>query len=439
MKKTSDELRKEILELTRRYHDATFSNDLVPGEDYIPTTGKVFNHTELNNLIDASLDFWLTEGRYNERFEKKLEEFFGLRYAITVNSGSSANLAAFYSLTSPLLGKRAIKPGDEVIEVATCFPTTLNPVIQFGCKPVLVDVSIPTYNALAKDVIAAVTKKTKAVFLAHTLGNPFEVKEIADFCKANDIWLIEDACDAFGATYRGKKVGTFGHLATLSFYPAHQITCGEGGAVLTNSAALEKLVRSFRDWGRDCWCPPGHDNTCGKRYDWKLGQLPDGYDHKYIYSHIGFNLKLTDMQAAVGVAQMRKVKSFIKARKANHTLLKKKMKKFEKFFVLPEATKDSEPSWFGFVLTIKKQAPFTRSELVQYLEEKKIATRLLFGGNIIKQPAYQNVDFKIKGKLTDSDLVMHNTFWIGCYPRINNATINYVVATFEEFLSQKGL
>lgn len=434
----SKKLRKQILELTVEYYKKTFNQKLKPGIGYIPPSGKVFDERELVNLVDASLDFWLTEGRYNIEFEKKLAEFFGLRYCVTVNSGSSANLIAFYALTSPSLGQRAIKKGDEVIEVAACFPTTLNPVIQFGCTPVLVDASIPTYNALAKDVIKAITPKTKAVFLAHTLGNPYEVKEIADYCKQHDIWVIEDCCDALGATYKGKKVGTFGHLATLSFYPAHHITCGEGGAVLTSSAGLEKLVRSFRDWGRDCWCPPGKEDTCGKRYEWQLGSLPKGYDHKYIYSHIGFNLKMTDMQAAVGLAQLEKVDDFITKRRQNFAILYKTFKKYEHYFILPEATHDSEPSWFGFLLTVKKEAPFSRNELVNYLTNKKVGSRLLFSGNIARQPAYTETKFKKQNNLVVADQIMNDTFWIGCYPAINSKSIAYVDKVIKEFIVEKG-
>ena len=428
--------RQKILTLAAAYYRLAFDSKLKPGKNYIPASGKVFDDKELVSLVDASLDFWLTEGRFNEQFEKKLTKTTGLRYAATVNSGSSANLLAFYALTSPVLGKRAVKKGDEVIGAATCFPTTLNPIIQFGCKPVLIDVSLPTYNVRAKDVIAAITKKTKVVFLAHTLGNPYEVEEVATFCKKRGIWLIEDCCDALGAIYREKKVGTFGDLMTLSFYPAHQITCGEGGAVLTNSAALNKIVRSYRDWGRDCWCAPGKENTCGKRFDWQLGELPRGYDHKYIYSHIGFNLKMTDMQAAVGLAQLGKLRRFVGKRRENHRMLSKGLAKFEKYFILPQATPGSVPSWFGYVLTIRDNAPFARKQLLEHLEANKVGTRLLFGGNIIRQPAYKDVKFKIVGKLVNSNVVMNQTFWIGCYPAIDRNCVDYIVSVFEKFLAK---
>ena len=437
----SNHLREEILSLVKKYHDENFNKVLIAGESYIPPSGKVFGFEEVRNLVDASLDFWLTEGRFNEQFEKELAEFISVNFCATVNSGSSANLLAFYALTSREFGSRAIKKGDEIIEVATCFPTTLNPVLQFGCIPVLVDVEIPAYNASAKNVLSAVTDKTKAIFLAHTLGNPYEVEEIAKFCKEKGIWLIEDCCDALGAEYGGKRVGAFGDVATLSFYPAHQITCGEGGAVLTNNALLNKMVRSFRDWGRDCWCAPGNENTCGIRFNWQLGTLPRGYDHKYIYSHIGFNLKMTDLQASVGLAQMQRVGGFIKKRRENHNLLIEYLKKYEDYFIMPEATENSNPSWFGFVITIKDGAPFTRTDLIRYLENHKIGTRLLFAGNITRQPAYKDIEFIVHDKLVNADKVMNDTFWIGCYPAINEDIIKYVSKTFEEFisLSEKGI
>ena len=344
-----DGLRQQILDLTARYFDLFLRKELVPGRDYLPASGKIFDERELSNLVESSLDFWLTEGRFNDSFEKKLAEFFGRKYAITVNSGSSANLLAFYCLTSERLGVRAVKRGDEVIETAACFPTTLNPVIQFGCLPVFVDTALPTYNPTLQGILAAVTPRTRVIFLAHTLGNPFEVAELASFCRERGIWLIEDCCDALGAVYKGKKVGTFGDLATLSFYPAHQITCGEGGAVISEDPLLSKIVRSFRDWGRDCWCAPGRDNTCGIRFKWQMGNLPQGYDHKYIYSHVGFNLKMTDMQAAVGLAQMDKLEGFVEKRRENHRLLGEGFKAFERYFVLPLATPGSRPSWFGFL------------------------------------------------------------------------------------------
>ena len=427
------ELRQQILKLTSQYFDLFLKREIVPGRDYLPASGKIFDGRELSNLVESSLDFWLTEGRFNGSFEKKLAEFFGRKYAITTNSGSSANLLAFYCLTSERLGKRAVKRGDEVIETATCFPTTLNPVIQFGCVPVFVDTVLATYNPSLRSILAAVTPRTKVIFLAHTLGNPFEVEELALFCRKRGIWLIEDCCDALGAVYKGKKVGTFGDLATLSFYPAHQITCGEGGAVITEDPLLSKIVRSFRDWGRDCWCVPGKDNTCGIRFKWQMGNLPKGYDHKYIYSHVGFNLKMTDMQAAVGLAQMDKLELFVEERRVNHQYLSERFKEFEKYFILPEATPKSEPSWFGFLLTIKDGAPFSRSELLEYLEKRKIGTRLLFGGNITKQPAYLKTNYRISGKLINCDIVMEKTFWIGCYPAINSGIVDYISGVIGEF------
>jgi len=436
MKNTSNSLRKKILILTEKYYKVTFKHNIVPGENQIPVSGRVFDHHELNNLVDSSLDFWLTEGRYNEEFERELARFVGVNFATTVNSGSSANLLAFSALTSSFLGKKAVKKGDEVICASTSFPTTINPVIQNGCIPVLLDVSVPGYNILFKGIKKNITPKTKAVFLAHTLGNPYEVKEIAELCKKKEIWLIEDCCDALGALYDGKKVGSFGDLSTLSFYPAHQITCGEGGAVLTSNALLNKIVRSFRDWGRDCWCAPGHENTCGMRFNWKLGGLPKGYDHKYIYSHIGYNMKMTDMQASVGLAQLGKINRFVKKRNENHSLLTEKFKAFEKYFILPKATTNSDPSWFGFVLTVRNSAPFIRGDLIKYLEEHKVASRFLFAGEITKQPAYKDVEFKKPVSLKNSELVMNSTFWIGCYPAINKYIIQYIVKVFEDFLSQ---
>lgn len=433
-------LREKILSLTAEYCRLAYGDRKIsPGTDYVPASGRVFDSREMVNLVDSGLDFWLTEGHFNEAFEKKLSDFIGLKHCSTTNSGSSANLLAFYCLTSEKLGERAIKKGDEVIEAAACFPTTVAPVIQFGAVPVFVDVSLPTYDARAETVIAAMTSKTKLVFLAHTLGNPYEVAEIARVCKERGIWLIEDCCDALGAEYSGRKVGTFGDLMTLSFYPAHQITCGEGGSVLTNDSHLSKLVRSFRDWGRDCWCATGKENTCGVRFDWKLGDLPKGYDHKYIYSHVGFNLKMTDMQAAVGLAQMDKLEGFIEKRRHNHELLKNKLIRFEKYLILPEATPGSTPSWFGFLISVKEGTPFSRNDLTGYLEDHKVATRLLFAGNITKQPGFMKQAFRVHGTLDKTDFIMNNTFWIGCYPLIDDTVIDYVVNVFEEFFKSNGL
>lgn len=431
--KEASEIKAEILSLVREYFHVAFDQTLKPGTKSIPPSGKVFDEKELANLVEASLDFWLTEGRFNAEFEKKLAEYFGLNHAVTTNSGSSANLLAFYSLTAAELGEKRIKKGDEIIGTAACFPTTVSPVVQYGCIPVLVDISLPTYNASYKNILKAVTPKTKAIFLAHTLGNPFEVEEVSNYCKQKDIWLIEDCCDALGATYNGKKVGTFGDISTLSFYPAHQITCGEGGALLTNNAGLNKLIRSYRDWGRDCWCAPGKDNTCSRRFEWKLGDLPYGYDHKYIYSHMGFNLKMTDMQASVGLAQLSKIHDFIRLRRENFNKIKEKLSEFSEYLILPEATFGSDPSWFGFLITIKPTTLFDRKDLLSHLENMKIGTRLLFAGNITKQPAFKDVKYRIVGDLSNCDLAMNNSFWIGCYPAINDEAISYMYKSFKSF------
>src|SRR3989344_4060865 len=436
----SDQLREEILSLVKKHHNEAFNKGLVAGESYIPTSGKVFGFEEMQNLVDASLDFWLTEGRFNEQFESRLAEFMSVNFSTTVNSGSSANLLAFYALTSREFGSRAIKKGDEIIETATCFPTTLNPIIQFGCTPVLVDVEIPTYNASAQKVLSAVTDKTKAIFLAHTLGNPYEVEEIANFCKERGIWLIEDCCDALGATYNGKKVGSFGNVATLSFYPAHQITCGEGGAVLTNDALLNKIVRSFRDWGRDCWCAPGKDNTCGIRFGWQLGNLPKGYDHKYTYSEFGYNVKLTDMQAAIGIAQLGKLESFTESRKRNHAYLRERLAPVAGVLQLPIPTPNADPSWFGFILSVRPDAPFTREELTERLNDRKIGTRLLFSGNFLKQPnmTHYAPPHRVAGVLETTDAVMKETFWVGCYPGLDEQRLAYVAQTILDFCQERS-
>lgn len=427
-------LRTQIQKQITEFYAAAFAaQDFVPGETPVPVSGKVFDATELQYLVDAALDFWLTTGRFAEQFEREFADFFGLRQAILVNSGSSANLLALSCLTSPRLSERCLKPGDEVITVAAGFPTTVNPIIQNKLVPVFVDVTIPTYNVDVTQLEAAYSTRTRAVMLAHTLGNPFDLDAVKDFTQRHNLWLIEDCCDAVGATYHDQKAGTFGDVSTASFYPAHHITMGEGGCVLTNSPKLKRLVESFRDWGRDCWCNPGKDNTCNKRFDWQLGELPYGYDHKYIFSHIGYNLKLTDMQAAVGVAQLKKLPAFIEARRRNFQVLLKGLKDLEEFFILTRPTPGSEPSWFGFPLAVRPEAPFTRNEVIRHLERHKIATRLLFGGNLVRQPAYLNVPHRCVGNLENSDFVMNQVFWIGVYPGLSTEMLEYVVETLWTF------
>jgi CDP-6-deoxy-D-xylo-4-hexulose-3-dehydrase len=430
MTESADELRERILEMVSRYYAAAFPpREFVPGETPVPISGKVFDASEIQLLVDAGLDFWLTTGRYAAQFEDEFARTFGLRHAMLVNSGSSANLLAVSALTSPSLKERALRAGDEVITVASGFPTTVNPIIQNRLVPVFVDVDIPTYNIDASQLEAALSERTRAVMLAHTLGNPFDLSAVTDFVRRHNLWLIEDCCDAVGATYDARGVGTFGDLATVSFYPAHHITMGEGGCVLTNRPALKNLVESFRDWGRDCWCVPGVANTCGKRFDWQLGELPYGYDHKYAYSHIGYNLKMTDMQAAVGVAQLKKLPSFIEQRRRNFDYLLEGLRELEEFFVLPRATVNSVPSWFGFPLAVRVGAPFTRDELVRYLENQRIATRLLFGGNLLRQPAYQGVHHRKVGDLANSDFVMNQVLWLGVWPGLTEVMLSFVIDT----------
>jgi CDP-6-deoxy-D-xylo-4-hexulose-3-dehydrase len=433
MQTKAERLRAKILRLTAEYYTEAFPpRDFVPGETSVPISGKVFNGAELQSLVDSSLDFWLTTGRFAAQFEKEFAQFYGLRHAILVNSGSSANLVALSALTSPQLGERALHPGDEVITVAAGFPTTVNPILQNNLMPVFIDVTIPTYNVNVTQLNAALSSKTRAVMIAHTLGNPFDLEAVSAFCKQHNLWLIEDCCDALGATYNGKSVGTYGDIATVSFYPAHHITMGEGGAVLTDNPKLKKLVESFRDWGRDCWCETGKDNTCGVRFEHQLGDLPFGYDHKYIYSHIGYNLKATDMQAAIGVAQLQKLPAFIEARRANFAYLLAGLEDLQEFFVLPEATPNSRPSWFGFPIAVRPEAPFTRNQLIQFLESQKIGTRLLFGGNLVRQPAYRNVPYRIVGSLENADFVMNQVFWIGVYPGLTRPMLDYVIESFHQ-------
>ena len=428
------ELREKILSLVAEYHAANWpEKSFEPGVTTIPYAGRVFDASEVVNLVDSSLDFWLTTGRFAAQFEKEFAQVTGCRSASLVNSGSSADLVAMSVLTSPTLGDRQCRPGDEVITVATGFPTTVNPIIQNRLTPVFLDVHIPTYNVDVTQLEQALSSRTKAVMIAHTLGNPFDLAAVSDFCRKHNLWLIEDCCDALGATFNGKKVGTFGDLATVSFYPAHHITMGEGGCVLTNPPGLKRLVESFRDWGRDCWCDPGKDNTCGKRFDWQLGELPHGYDHKFTYSHIGYNLKLTDMQAAIGCAQLKKLPTFVEARRRNFDALHAALSDLQEFLILPEPTPLSQPSWFGFPITIRSSAPFTRDAMVRHLESRKIGTRLLFGGNLIRQPAYKDVQYRTIGDLPNSDTVMRQVFWIGVYPGLTPRMIDYMASSIRDF------
>lgn len=438
MSNEAGRLRDEIKSLVAQYHAAAFpSTELIPGETPVPVSGKVFDATEIQYLVDASLDFWLTTGRFAAEFEHKFAQLFGVRHALLVNSGSSANLLAVAALTSPTLGDRRLRPGHEVITVAAGFPTTVNPIIQHQLIPVFIDVKVPTYNVDVTQLEAAVSPRTRAVLLAHTLGNPFDLAAVKEFTDKHDLWLIEDCCDAVGATYQGQAVGTFGDLATVSFYPAHHITMGEGGCVLTNQPVLKKLVESFRDWGRDCWCDPGKDNTCGRRFDWQLGDLPCGYDHKYTYSHIGYNLKASDMQAAVGLAQLQRLPEFIAARRANFQRLRAGLSDLQEFLVLPEATPNSEPSWFGFPLAIRDGGSTARNELVQFLESRKIATRLLFGGNLARQPAYAQTHFRCLGDLASTDFVMNNVLWVGVYPGLSRNMLDYTIESVRQFCRRK--
>lgn len=434
-KTEAEKLREQILELSERYAALAHGQQpFVPGTSAVSVSGKVLGPAEMRNLVDASLDFWLTTGRYNAAFEKRLAEYLGRRFALTCNSGSSANLIAMSALTTKHMGKKRLQPGDEVITCATGFPTTVNPIIQNRLVPVFVDVDIPTYNIKPDAIEAAVTDKTRAIMVAHALGNPFDLDTVMAIAKKHDLFVVEDCCDALGAEYDGKHVGTFGNVGTLSFYPAHHITMGEGGAVFTHDGLFKRALESIRDWGRDCYCDPGKDDTCKKRFVWKLGDLPYGYDHKYTYSNLGYNLKITDMQAAVGLAQMDRLETFIAARRRNFAYLRKALAAYEEFFVLPEATAKSNPSWFGFLLTVRKGAPFSRNEIVQYLNEKKIGTRLLFGGNLIRQPYMIEREYRVSGSLENSDIVMNDTFWIGVYPGLEEAHLDYAIACIDSFV-----
>jgi len=428
-------IRREIASLVQQYSDIVHApQTFVPGETGVPPSGKFIGAEELKNMVEASLDGWLTTGRFNAEFEKKLAAFIGIKHLITVNSGSSANLVAFNTLTSPKLGDRAIKQGDEVIGVAAGFPTTVNPILQFGAVPVFVDVDLLTHNIDVSKIEVAIGPKTKAIMLAHSLGNAFNLDVVTALCKKHNLWLVEDCCDALGTTYRGQMVGTFGDIATLSFYPAHHITMGEGGAVFTNHDELKTIAESFRDWGRDCYCAPGKDNTCGTRFCWKLGDLPLGYDHKYTYSHLGYNLKITDMQAACGLAQLEKAPQFIQTRKDNFAFLKERLKDCEEFVNLPEATEHSEPSWFGFPITLKENCPVTRLDLLTYLDQNKIGTRLLFAGNLTRQPYMAGANYRISGELTNTDNVMNNTFWIGVQPALTREMLEFAASKIEGYL-----
>jgi len=419
-------LRQQILDLVEEYFQEAFPPPS-PERNDLRVSGRVFDGDDLVHLVDSSLDFWLTTGRYAADFQKQFARYFGVRAALLANSGSSANLLAVSALTSPRLGGRKLEAGDEVITVAGGFPTTVNPVIQNNAIPVFLDVTLPTFQVDVTQLEDALSNRTRAIIIAHTLGNPFEVSTVRDFARKHDLWLIEDCCDALGATYCTEKVGTFGDLATFSFYPAHHITMGEGGCVITDKPLLKTLVESFRDWGRDCWCEPGKENTCGKRFDWQLGSLPAGYDHKYTYSHIGYNLKLTDMQAAVGVAQFKKLPNFIEARNSNWQLLRDGLRDLEEFLILPEPTPHSQPSWFGFPFAVRETAPFSRNQLVRYLEHRRIGTRLIFAGNLVRQPAYQNVRFRQIGDLRGADFVMSHALWIGVYPGLSPSDMSYMI------------
>ena len=435
MTERANALRAQIMDLVAQYHEEAFpKRTFVPGESAVPVSGKVFDAEDVQYLVDSGLDFWLTTGRFAEQFEKEFARLYGLRKAMLVNSGSSANLVALAALTSPRLGERQLRPGDELITVASGFPTTLNPAVQHGLVPVFLDVHVPTYNVDVTLLEEALSPKTKAIMIAHTLGNPFDLGTITAFARKHNLWLIEDCCDAVGATYDGRLVGTFGDYATTSFYPAHHITMGEGGCVLTNKPLLKVLAESFRDWGRDCYCEPGKDNTCGKRFDWQLGELPHGYDHKYTYSHIGYNLKLTDMQAAVGVSQLKKLPGFIDARRRNFQTLKDGLADIQDALILPEATPNSDPSWFGFPIAVREDAGFTRDALIRHLEASKIAPRLVFAGNLLRQPAYAGIKHRVVGDLTNADFVMNQALWIGVYPGLGEDMLSYMIDTIRGFV-----
>ena len=432
-------LREQILELTKQYADKLLKpTTFLAGKDSVPVSGKVLYSDDFSSLVDSSLDGWLTAGRFTTNFERSLANFIGTRHALFVNSGSSANLVALSALTSKKLGERALKPGDEVITVAMGFPTTINPIIQNGLIPVVIDVDLDTLDAKSTLLEEAISPKTKAIMMAHTLGNPFDLDTVQRLCKENNLWLVEDSCDALGSTYKGQRTGSFGDTATLSFYPAHHITTGEGGAVLVKSPLVKKQVESFRDWGRDCYCETGKDNTCSKRFGWQLGDLPDGYDHKYTYSHIGYNLKATDMQAALGLSQLSKIEYFIQKRKENYQYLSENLSIIEGL-TIARATPNSDPSWFGCPITLDPNHPVNREDLLRYLDSRKIGTRLLFAGNITKQPAYKDVPFRVVGDLTNTDIVMKRSFWVGVYPGLTRQMLDYVIESITDFMTGKIL
>lgn len=434
-----DENKKsQILSMVREYYDdkSKLTTDFSPGKDLIPVSGKMIDSNDIIALVEASLDGWFTAGRFTEQFERELANFIGTRSALFVNSGSSANLLALSALTSPKLGKEALKPGDEVLTVAMGFPTTVNPIIQNNLKPVVVDIEIGTYDVIPERLESAISEKTRAIMLAHTLGNPFNLDVIQKLCNEYNLWLVEDNCDALGSTYRGKKTGSFGDTATISFYPAHHITTGEGGAVLVKSPLVKRQIESFRDWGRDCYCATGCDNTCKKRFEWKLGDLPEGYDHKYTYTHIGYNLKATDMQAALGLSQLKKIDDFVEKRRSNFNYLTKKLQDVAGI-ILPRATEHSNPSWFGFPITLDPNHSVNREDLLRFLDSKRIGTRLMFAGNILRQPAYKNVKFRIVGDLTNTDLVMKRSFWVGVHPSLTQDMLDYMSDCIQHFMNRK--
>jgi CDP-6-deoxy-D-xylo-4-hexulose-3-dehydrase len=433
-----EDIRKQILELTKQYYTAKYSDHaFIPEQSRVNYAGRVFDEREIVNLVDSSLDFWLTEGRYSELFAGKIADFLGVENVLLTNSGSSANLLAFAALTSATLGERRLKPGDEVISVAAGFPSTVTPIIQYQCIPVFVDITIPTYNIDIQKIESAISEKTKCIFLAHTLGNPYDLDAILKIVEKHHLWLIEDNCDAFGSKYKGRYTGTFGHLSTISFYPAHHITTGEGGAIITNDDQLAKLVRAFRDWGRDCYCNGGENNTCGKRFSQQFGTLPFGYDHKYVYSEIGYNLKMTDMQAAVGSAQMDKLQNFCDARRKSYQRYNQIFSKHKRYFILPIATEDADPAWFTYIVTLKESAPFKREDLTQFMNAQKIETRNLFAGNMIRQPALLGKQYRVAGSLENTDVIMNRTFLLGTYPGMTDAMLDYIEQKIDQFVGEK--